>query len=202
MPCRGREKGTNTVEDAAPPQSGPRATSRRVEAVDERTFTELMEQLQEGYVASVAATAGCAVEPIRRDIYGFDVRLIRPTPPGVEEITLMAQLKNTTTVKPDPSRDFFSHQLRKREYLEDLAAPRKGVKAVLLVMATSPAQQQWTESDHEFMTVRHCCYWVNLEGYSVDQSVASPTVRIPTANMFDSQALTTIMDKLGRGEPL
>jgi hypothetical protein len=139
-----RREGATIVDDAATtPEEGSRVPGGRIEAVDGRTFTEMMEQLQEGYVASIAATAGCAVEPIRRDIYGFDVRLIRPTPPGVEEITLMAQLKNTTAVKPDTAKNFFSYQLKKREYLEDLAAPRTGVKAILLVSSSGRAAEHY-----------------------------------------------------------
>jgi hypothetical protein len=93
------------VEDATIPQSESRTTRRRIEAIDDRTFTDLMEQLQEGYVASVAATAGCAVERIPRDIYGFDVRLVRPMPPGEEEITILAQLKTllpSSQTRPKP----------------------------------------------------------------------------------------------------
>ena len=151
----------------------------RIAPLDPRTFTAMMEQLQEGYVASVAATAGCACEPIRRDIYGFDVRFVRPGQLGEEEVTLNAQLKNTTTVKPDPEATHFSHQLKKREYLETLAAPRSGVKAILLVMASLPVQEQWTQASHDSMTVRYCCYWECLEGRPVDKTVASPNSANP-----------------------
>jgi hypothetical protein len=195
-------EGSIVAQGRAARNSNRKAAVRRVQPVEDRFFTTLMEQLQEGYVSSIAAAAGCTAEPIRRDIYGFDVRLIKPTPPGTEEVTLLAQLKNTTTVKPDPNREFFSYQLKKREYLEDLAVVRSGPKAVLLVMVTSPVQNQWTDASHEYMTVRHCCYWSNLEGHPVDNSVASPTVRVPIANIFDSQALSAMMDRLSRGEPL
>jgi hypothetical protein len=69
-------------------------------------------------------------------------------------------------------------------------------------MVTSPVQSDWTAADHECLTVKHCCYWVSLEGHPIDPAVASPTVRIPTANVFDSRALVAMMDRLGRGEPL
>lgn len=190
------------TQDGAVPHPSARVPVANDQPVDDRFFTILMEQLQEGYVSSIAAAAGCTIEPIRRDIYGFDIRLIKPMPPGIEEITLMAQLKSTTTVRPDPEREFFSHQLKKRGYLEDLAIARSGPKAVLLVMVTPPTQDQWTDASHEYMSVRHCCYWVNLEGHPVDNTVASPTVRVPTANIFDSQSLSSMMDRLGRGEPL
>jgi hypothetical protein len=175
---------------------------RQIVAADDRTFTALMEQLQEGYVASVAATAGCILEPIPRDLYGFDVRFVRPGRAGEEEVTLNAQLKNTTTVKPDPARAHFSHQLRKRDYLERLAAPRRDVKAILVVMATSPTQASWTSAAHESMAIRHCCYWAYLENHVVEPDVTSPTVHIPTGNIFDAPALASMMAKLSKGEPL
>jgi hypothetical protein len=191
------------VNEAQSSQGDATLTQQHIRPVDSRTFTAMMEQLQEGYVASVAATAGCTMEPIPKDIYGFDVRLVRPgRNPSEEEVALNVQLKSTTTIRPDLSQETFPYQLRKREYLERLAAPRKGVKAVLLVMVSSPVQADWATVDHDSMTLLHCCYWQCLEGHKVDPNVASPTVRIPTANIFDGPALTSIMDKLSRGEPL
>jgi hypothetical protein len=154
-------------------------------------------------VTSVAATAGCAIEPIPKDNYGFDLRLVRPgRVPTEEEVSLLVQLKNTTTVKPDPTKDFFSYQLKKREYLERLAVRRTIVKAILVVMATSHVQREWTTASHHSMELKHACYWQSFEGHLVNPTVASPSVRIPTANIFDSVALTKIMDKLSRGESL
>jgi len=46
------------VGDAVTPQSDPTPTRSKIVAVDARTFTDMMEQLQEGYVTSVASTAG------------------------------------------------------------------------------------------------------------------------------------------------
>ncbi len=175
----------------------------RIEAVNDDTFTACMEQLQEGYVASVAATAGCAMEHVRRDIYGMDALLVRPAAePGKQEVSVFAQLKNTTTVLPDPDKDTFSYQLKKREYFDRLAMDRKDPQAILIVMATSYRQADWTDASHARLEVRHCCYWVSLKGVTAREGVESPSVRIPTSNIFDAVALTTILDKLDRGEAL
>ena len=165
-------------------------------------FTEMMEQLQEGYVASVAASAGCSVEFMRHDRYRVDALVIRQIDQSREEVSVKAALKNTTLARPDPARPYFSYQFHKREHLESLTMPRKDPKAILLVMVTTPEQAMWTECDHESLKVRHCCYWAYFEGDTVTPGVQSPSVQIPTANVFDSAALTTIMDKLDRGESL
>ncbi|MER7763490.1 DUF4365 domain-containing protein [Streptomyces sp. NPDC097619] len=175
----------------------------RIEAVNDDTFTACMEQLQEGYVAAVAATAGCAMESVRRDIYGMDALLVRPPEHvGKQEVSVFAQLKNTTTLRPDPEKSTFGYQLKKREYFDRLALKRKDPKAILIVMATSVRQADWTTAHHDRLEVSHCCYWVSLEGQTAKEGVESPTVKIPTANIFDANALTNILDKLDRGESL
>lgn len=170
-----------------------------VDPVDATTFTMCMEQLQEGYVASVAATAGCLVNPVRRDLYGIDLDIIKQYGSSTEELTIKVQLKNTTIVKPDISREFFSFQFKKRKNLEQLAMARTTAKAILIVMVTNPRQMAWTVGGHEFLQTSHCCYWASLEGHAVDPDVASPSVRVPTRNRFDAPALLAMFDRLERG---
>jgi hypothetical protein len=175
-----------------------------IDPVDPRTFTAYMEQLQEGYVSTVAATAGCSMEFLRRDLVGTDVEIIRPgRTDHDEEISVRVQLKNTTTIKPDLVKGWFSYQFKKRSHFTQLAKPRvSGPKAILVVMVTSPSQHDWTKASHDNLEVQHCCYWRSLEGEIADEGVQSPTVRIYTDNIFDAPALTVILDKLDRGEVL
>jgi hypothetical protein len=184
------------------PGGGASAATARIVPVDRLRFTKFMEQLQEGYVASVAATAGCSVEFIRRDLYTLDAMIIKSLDEERQEISLMAQLKCTSRRKPDPAKGSFSYQFKRAADFKRLAMPRKDPKAILLVMVTRPVQAEWTECNHEMLTVRHCCYWVSLEGRTVRPGVQSPSVPVPTSNIFDSEALTKIMDKLDRGEAL
>jgi hypothetical protein len=111
-------------------------------------------------------------------------------------------LKNTTQLKPDSSRETFSFKFKERKNFDALALRRKHNKAICVVMATPPVQANWTTASHDSLTLQHCCYWVNLEGYTVDAETQSPTVRIPTANIFDAIALRAMMDRADRGEPL
>ena len=174
----------------------------RIQPVIAKTFTVCMEQLQEGYVAAVAATAGCTTEPKRRDLYRTDLEIVRPPTNGqTEEISLLVQLKNTTIIRPDPAKESFSYKFKKREYLEELAKYRSR-KAILVVMATVPVQADWSKATHDSLEVQHCCYWRSLEGEPVDVNVQSPTVKIPTVNVFDATALTGLLDRLERGENL
>jgi Domain of unknown function (DUF4365) len=175
--------------------------ARGLVPVDPVTVTKCMEQLQEGYVASVAATAGCLFQPITRDSYGFDVLLVRKRSSSLEEISVYAQLKSTTIGPPDPSKEHFSYQLKKREYMERLAAPRQGIRAILIVMAVHNMQTNWSSGSHDHLKLFHCCYWVCLEGRNVSDA-AQPTVHIPTRNIFNADELTWILDTLDQGGDL
>jgi hypothetical protein len=80
------------------------------------SFTAMMEQRQEGYVASIAASAGRAVEFTRHDLYGLDALIIRQIDQSREEVSAKTTLKNTTLIKPDPVKPDFSYQFQKREH--------------------------------------------------------------------------------------
>jgi hypothetical protein len=166
------------------------------------TFTTCMEQLQEGYVGSIAATAGCLMIPVSRDYYGMDVMFVRVGSAEQEEVSLYAQLKSTTTRKPDPNQEHFSFRFKRREHMQRLANPRKGIKAILIVMATHPNQRLWSAGDHESLSLLHCCYWATLEGETIPAGVDSPTIRVRTANIFTAEALSEMLDRLERGEQL
>jgi hypothetical protein len=159
-----------------------------------------MEQLQEAYVQSVAATAGCLFDPVARDRFGMDVLLVRPNETTKQESSVYAQLKSTTTVKPDSTQPSFGYQFKKRRYLEQLAAPRKYPKAILIVMAICPVQKDWVSNDHDNLRIQHCCYWVSLEGHAIPDGVSSPTVQVPTSNIFDAASLLAILDKTDGGD--
>ncbi|MCW7946684.1 hypothetical protein AAW14_33070 [Streptomyces hygroscopicus] len=181
--------------------SEPRRSN--IEPVDPLTFTGMMEQLQEGYVASVAATAGCTMETVDKDYWGADVQLIRPPRSGLEEESMVfAQLKSTTTTCPDGSKDFFSYQFTKRKYFDHMVKPRKNNKAILIVMTMSPRQADWTTANHDGLLTRRSCYWAYLEGVQAPSHVQKPTVRIPTKNLLDAKSLNLILDRIDRGESL
>ncbi|MER6913735.1 DUF4365 domain-containing protein [Streptomyces sp. NPDC000594] len=162
-----------------------------------------MEQLQQGYIKSVAATAGLAVEVVPVDVYGYDIRLIKPPRDAMdEESALLAQLKCTTQIVPDVSREHFSYQFTKRQYFDHLVKPRRYPKAILIVMTTPTRQSDWTEVTHDGLWTRRSCYWAYLEGVHADPSIKKPTVHIPTKNKVDAASLIEILDKIDRGESL
>ncbi len=171
-----------------------------VVSVHPPSHTVMMEQLQEAYVLAVASAAACVVSPISKDTFKKDVLITRPRTSGIGEDSIYAQMKSTTTSKPDPTKATFSYQFKDRKYMEDLVADRPSIPAILIVMATHPVQAKWTTASHESLTVVHACYWKCLAGDTVPAGVHAPSTKISTGQIFDSAALTAIMDRLERGE--
>jgi hypothetical protein len=180
-----------------------RQRKKNIKPVHEPTFTTCMEQLQEGYVYAIASTAGCTINRIDRDVNGLDVEFILSRGQHVEEVTIRAQLKSTTTRRPNPSKRDFSFQFSERRHFDHLAKKRDAVKAILLVLVTDPDQSLWAAATHDALSIQRCCYWVNLEGHPASgTSVARPTVKVPLANVFDAKALRAMFDRVVAGAPL
>ncbi|MCB5177787.1 DUF4365 domain-containing protein [Streptomyces antimicrobicus] len=174
---------------------------RNIEAVDDRTVTTMMEQLQVGYVSTVAATAGCSVEVVGKDVFGVDVQFIRPGRNHLEQESLLfAQLKCTTLVVPDRDEKSFRYRFSKREYFEGLSVVRSYPKKILIVMTVPLVQREWTEVLRGGLLVKRECYWTHLAGATSE--LVKPTIDIPTENVFDAQALVDILDRQDRGESL
>jgi len=169
-----------------------------IQPVDAATFSTCMEQLQEGYVFSVAATAGCLVETVQRDILGLDVRFIRQRGSNLEETSLHAQLKNTTTISPDLNKPTFPFKFKQRRHFDHLTKQRSTIKAILIVMVTDPDQSRWSDGDHNSLSVRKCCYWANIEGHN--SKAAYPTVQVPIGQTFSPVALNDILDRIEIGQ--
>jgi hypothetical protein len=186
------------VKKSTPP---PARVTTTVTPVYVPTFTVCMEQLQVGYVSAVAATGGFTVEVIDRDTFGLDVEFIKSRGPALEEVTVRAQLKNTTTIKPDPGKATFTYRFNAREHYLHLAKKRELVKAFLIVMVTNPDQTKWTTCSHDELKVDHCCYWANLEGNDVPD-VEKPSVKVPTGNVFDAAALTAMFKRVENGQAI
>ena len=65
-------------------------------------------------------------------------------------------------------------------------------------MVTDPDQSKWSKGDHNSLSVRKCCYWANLEGHTTEAMY--PTVLVPTNQVFSSDALNRILDRIERGQ--
>lgn len=169
--------------------------------VVERTFTDSMEQLQESYVSAIAATCGVSAQWVSREKYKYDVELMRQPDNAFEEVSVRIQLKSTTSIPViGPGATKFSYQFESRDAFDSLTMARSAPKHILVLMVVHQDQNRWTYAHHRAMILRHCCYWLNMEGMT--SSAAKPTVSVPTGNMFNAAALNSILDRIEGGQTI
>jgi hypothetical protein len=161
-------------------------------------LTNHMESLQIGYLRAVAAAAGCVVAGSPEVDEGVDFILSHRSVKHSSGPTayLAVQLKSTTQFALDSS-SYISSNMRQDRY-DEFRSPHKTMHQIAVVMSLPQQQSDWIAASGEFLTVRHCSYWVNLAGAPASNA-ARPSFRAPLSNIFDDVALCGIMERIGRG---
>ena len=73
---------------------------------------------------------------------------------------------------------------------------------ILIVLLMPENQSLWLRQNPEELCLRHCAYWMSLEGQPDKPNTSSITVAVPTANIFNSEQLTDLMEKAEKGDAL
>jgi hypothetical protein len=157
-----------------------------------------METLQIGYLHAVASAARCSLanpRPDRRLDWVLHHQSESHT--ADNEMDLKIALKATAQVAVDPSKSTFPFRIE-NDHLRYLNRVDPAVHKILVVMTLPKSVDDWIMAEHDFLTIRHCCYWVNLAGVQPTGRDKS-TVPIPTSRLFDDEALCDIMQRIGRG---
>ena len=84
-----------------------------------------------------------------------------------------------------------------RPPVDEITVPR-----ILIVVLVPQEPEDWLTQTHDELCLRHCGYWLSLEGRPEVPNTNTITVSIPTSNIFDSSQLRDLMTKAGDGRPL
>jgi hypothetical protein len=164
--------------------------------------TACMEMLQTGYLQAVAAAAGCAVAKPIPDAHGIDYQVShgsnKHTMDSIAEIRVQLKATSTVTRETIRTKGDFPLELENAD-LARLSISPVTIPRLLVVLLLPKDQAEWLRADHDELAVRHCAYWINLEGVST-RGEKTTTVRVALDHVFDDRALCEIMRKVGAGE--
>ncbi len=76
------------------------------------------------------------------------------------------------------------------------------VPRILVVLLMPQELDEWVQQTPEELCLRHCAYWMSLEGQPDLPNTTSVTVRVPTTQVFSSDQLTDMMRKAENGDAL
>ena len=106
------------------------------------------------------------------------------------------QVKSTGT--PSYSDVGIRYPLKRKNYDElrptELLVPRL---LVLVIVPITPAA--WLSASPDALTLHHCAYWASLRGLPPTTNEHSVTIDVPCANLFDTEALTSLMQAISEG---
>ena len=143
------------------------------------------------YAQAVAARAGCATSIPTPDRDSIDLSIQAG---GAMRPALDLQLKATTTLSTGGRLSF---DLPRRNY--DHLRIETQTPRLLLVLQLPRDEEQWMTISAQELTLRGCAYWLSLRGFEESANRRTVTVSIPTANVFDVQALQQLMEQSRKG---
>lgn len=148
------------------------------------------------YVHAVATHAGYHChEPAGPDRDSVDAQI---SAGGAMRPKLDIQLKASVGLVKE--QDAFKFNLKIKNYndlRETTQTPR-----LLVVLDLPKLKDEWLLISAGELVLRRAAYWVDLRGQPETANTSAIQIKIPTANVFDMKALTTLMKRSRDGWPV
>lgn len=143
------------------------------------------------YIEAVASHAGFQVEEVKVDLDSVDGTLKADfgKRPRIE-----FQAKATAR---DVVRENYVHFPLSVKNYDDLRLEAINPR-ILIVLVMPKSVDEWINQSHEEMCLRHCAYWMSLDGKPALSNQNTITVSLPLGNVFDSTQLTRMMQSAER----
>lgn len=159
--------------------------------------SSLKELFQTGVITTIASAAGCTAITEQIDT-GIDLIVTQELTGMGDRRTINLQLKCTEVGSPGDK--FVNVKVSKNRYNE-YRFVGKHEPLILVAQLVSPKQEEWVDQSGRFTNFFARNYWQNLTGYD-ESSVADDgdvTVKVPTTNVFDDEALIRLFAEYRKG---
>ena len=158
------------------------------------TIADQEEELSFVYVRAIAAQAGYATSAPSLDRSGVDLSIHAG---GAMKPALDLQLKASVNLEK-LGDGFVRHKLKRNNY--DLLRIGTQTPRLLVVLDLPTDRDRWVTVTEEKLILRNRAYWLSLQGFPETANVASITVKIPEANLFNVDSMRHLMDQSRRGK--
>ncbi len=154
----------------------------------------VQEQLSLAYVQAVVFRAGFNLSRLAVDDHGID-GTIKSYHRGINRVDF--QLKASYGCCFTDEHIIYDLDVRNYNFLVEA----EGLPAILILFAMPPEPDRWLDQDEEELRLRHCSYWLSLEGEQPSDNVSTKRVHIPRTNQFNAEGLPIIFSRLIPGWP-
>ena len=109
------------------------------------------------------------------------------------------QLKSTTRAVLDD--DVVKYYLDVKAY-NDLRLTPVATPRILTLFVLAESEEEQFRQNEDALCLRHCCYWVSLEGRGQVDNPSKTLIELPRKNVFSEDNLRGILRRLERKESL
>ncbi len=145
------------------------------------------------YVRAVAAEAGYQIGHWDADDKSID-GTIRPL--GRQTPLINFQAKSTTR---DLVHQDGIHFPLDRDNFNDLRDPEELAPSILVVVLLPQHESDWLSQSESELCLRHCAYYLPLQGEPPTENRFTRTVVLPLSNVFDKEGLNSLMSQAQQG---
>lgn len=155
------------------------------------------EDLSISYLRAVAAKAEVIFELRRSDVNSKDANLTKSimTDAGLFDSELNVQLKSTYSkaLYTDDGKTI-TYSLKVKNY-NDLC--RKTTTPIILGLLILPEEKdQWVTQTPDELTLKHCMYWLSLQGQPETTNTTTCDIKIPKENILDAKSLNDLLTQI------
>jgi hypothetical protein len=161
------------------------------------------ELFSRAHVAAVTGAAGFTVLfQDANDDDSCDVLVSARGGPGPRiSPRLEIQLKATAAPRYNSRDTHLRFNLKQKNY-NDLVDKNHLIPRILVVVVVPTLPADWLRLSESSLILFRCCYWRSLADLPETKNRFYTTVAIPKTNLFTVEALTGIMIRIAREEPL
>ncbi|MCK4593437.1 DUF4365 domain-containing protein [bacterium] len=162
-------------------------------------ITTQKEQFSYAYIRAVATVAGISITRPDVDDDKVDLLLKRTGGNGkLKSPQFDVQVKCTHTISPDDEEFKYEMDVNDYNYLiNQFMYPR-----IVIIVIVPEDVNDWLEQSNNELVLRHCGYWLSLEGKKRSNNLRTLTLEIPKINIFTVDTLINLMDKVAQGKRL
>jgi hypothetical protein len=97
----------------------------------------------------------------------------------------------TTEVRLDLDVETYNYQ----------RTPETFCPRVLVVLVMPAEEAEWVNQSPDELALRHCAYWLSLQGYTEASARSTIRVGIPLTSLFSADAVQMMMQRLQERKP-
>lgn len=159
------------------------------------TRNHRQEALCRAYVQAVAALAGVGTSKPEPD-YGIDLLLreIAILNGQYQDTSVQIDLQLRATTRASMTETALVYDLDVNTY-NKLRILSTGSPRILIVQVLPETEDEWLSQSQDQLSIRHCAYWLSLEGAPPTTASHSVRVTIPLENIFSPESVHTLLQR-------